>query len=63
MQENHRNPEDDFLAPAPTAGRRLMGLLRRAWPAQQVPAPFRDSDFENMEWGRSAFEPQSRRVE
>ena len=31
----------------------LLQRLRR-----ETPAPFRDSDFENVEWGRSAFDPQ-----
>lgn len=36
--------------------RGLAGLLQRLRANQQPPAPFRDSDFENVEWGRSAFD-------
>ena len=38
--------------------RGLAGLLQRLRANQQPPAPFRDSDFDNVEWGRSAFDPR-----
>jgi hypothetical protein len=38
--------------------RGLAGLLQRLRAGQQPPAPFRDSDFENVEWGRSGFDPR-----
>ncbi len=38
--------------------RGLAGLLQRLRAGQQPPAPFRDSDFDNVEWGRSAFDAQ-----
>ena len=38
--------------------RGLAGLLQRLRAGQQPPAPFRDSDFENVEWGRSPFDPR-----
>jgi hypothetical protein len=35
----------------------IAGLLQRLLPAQQVPAPFRESDFEASEWRWSTFDP------
>ena len=48
--------------PRPSTQRRrgLAGLLQRLRANQQPPAPFRDSDFENLElgaeWSRSPFD-------
>ncbi|WP_156385386.1 hypothetical protein [Ramlibacter sp. Leaf400] len=49
---------DDFRAsPAPRRG--LAGLLQRLLPAQQVPEPFRDSDFEHVDWHWNAPDPRT----
>ena len=53
--------EDQHIArdPRPAAEQRKRGLaalLQRLRAGQQPPAPFRESDFENVEWGRSAFD-------
>lgn len=54
----HEEPQE----PA-ARGSGIVRLLRRVWPAQQVPAPFRDSDFEASEWGWSPLDAQPRRAE
>ena len=49
---------DDFRAsPAPRRG--LAGLLQRLLPAQQVPEPFRDSDFEHVDGNWNAPDPRT----
>lgn len=50
--------EHDIREATTERKRGLAGLLQRLRANQQPPAPFRDSDFENMEWGRSAFDPR-----
>lgn len=53
MEDQHIDAE-----PRPLTERRrgLAGLLQRLRANQQPPAPFRDSDFENVEWGGSPFD-------
>ena len=36
--------------------RGLAGLLQRLRANQQPPAPFRDSDFESVDWGAAPFD-------
>ena len=50
------DPDQEEPLQPPARKRGLAGLLQRMWPAQQVPAPFRESDFEASEWGWSAFD-------
>jgi hypothetical protein len=50
--------EHDIREATTERKRGLAGLLQRLRANQQPPAPFRDSDFENVEWGRSAFDPR-----
>lgn len=50
--------EHDIRQATTERKRGLAGLLQRLRANQQPPAPFRDSDFENVEWGRSAFDPR-----
>ena len=56
MEDQHI--EQDLREATTERKRGLAGLLQRLRAGQQPPAPFRDSDFENMEWGRSAFDPR-----
>ena len=55
MEDQHIDVD---TRPVTERKRGLAGLLQRLRAGQQPPAPFRDSDFENVEWGGSAFEPR-----
>jgi hypothetical protein len=55
MEDQHIEQE---LRHATERKRGLAGLLQRIRASQQPPAPFRDSDFEHVDWGRSPFDPQ-----
>ena len=54
MEDQHI--ERDLRHATEQRKRGLAGLLQRLRAGQQPPAPFRDSDFENVEWGRGAFD-------
>ena len=59
MEDQHIDAD---LRPTTERRRGLAGLLQRLRASQQPPAPFRDSDFENVErgveWGASPFDPR-----
>ena len=55
--------EQDLREMTAERKRGLAGLLQRLRAGQQPPAPFRDSDFENVEWGRSGSDPRPGRAE
>jgi len=55
MDDQHLDPDPRQVV---QRKRGLAGLLQRLRASQEPPAPFRDSDFEHVEWGRSPFDPQ-----
>ena len=58
MDTRQEAANDDALQPPPRKGG-FAGVFQRVFMLrrEQAPAPFRESDFESSEWGRSGFGP------